>query len=426
MVAQEPITIFAHILDPAGVARLLREQAATAKIDGPDDSWANAVVTFDDGTSKRTLTFTHNPEYYSEPGWSRQKAGMRGYFSRFPDSPRKPQVMLLTSSFRFSIGSIFEPDYAPDGDERLDLLFKVAQLLDGVLFTPTSLRDAHGRILFSVGGEEDEDPEAEWPRVRGEVSVFTPVGAEMHDISRPKLPNEARDDDDPPTAERVARRALALVAVTARAVMEQDDPKAEYLQQTYVDLLTWVKDIDIGEEFEPEERQVVDSPLGKLEEQRQLDSTWRLEGLVVLAWALKRFEIPPHDEVVQLNPLWQSLGLLDAKAAAEFMAKPELRTRTEINTRRNQLFALHWRLRNFHIDPRPMDFAEFCGNVKFCIVDITGLPLVDGDLAIKGRRIDRADPDAFRAAFSAAQERHQAANWLRDGPKLYSDASVAT
>jgi hypothetical protein len=59
-------------------------------------------------------------------------------------------------------------------------------------------------------------------------------------------------------------------------------------------------------------------------------------------------------------------------------------------------------------------------------VDITGLPLVDGDLAIKGRRIDRADPNAFRAALSAAQERHQAANWLRDGPKSYSDASVAT
>src|SRR5262244_1087250 len=269
MVAQEPITIFAHILDPAGVARLLREQAATAKIDGPDDSWANAVVTFGDGTSKRTLTFKHNPEYYSEPGWSRQKAGMRGYFSRFPDSPRKPQVMLLTSSFRFSIGSIFEPDYAPDGDERLDLLFKVAQLLDGVLFTPTSLRDAHGRILLSCEGQKHEDPAAEWPRVLGEVSVSTAAGAAMHEISRPGPPNEARDDDDPPIAERVARRALALVAVTGRAILEQDDPKAETVQQTFADLKTWVKDIEITEEFEPEERQLVDCPLGQLEQRQQ-------------------------------------------------------------------------------------------------------------------------------------------------------------
>jgi len=91
-----------------------------------------------------------------------------------------------------------------------------------------------------------------------------------------------------------------------------------------------------------------------------------------------------------------------------------------------KLFALHWRLRNFHITPNAMDFAEFARNCWFGPLDITGLPLVDGDLEIKGQRIDRADPDAFRAALRAAQERHQAANWLRAGPKLYADASVAT
>jgi hypothetical protein len=231
----------------------------------------------------------------------------------------------------------------------------------------------------------------------------------MHNISRPKPPNEARDDDDPPSAERVARRALALVAVTARGILEQDDPKAEYVQQPHADLKAWVKDIDISEEFEPGERQVVDWPWGALEERQKTDSTWRLEGLVVLAWALKRFEIPPHDEFVQLNLLGRRLGLLNAKAAGEFMAKPDLRTRTEIVTRRNQLFALLWRLRNFHITPNAMDFAEFARNCWFVPLDITGLPMVDGDLEIKGQRIDRDDPDAFRVALSAAQERHQAA-----------------
>jgi len=425
-VAQEPITIFARIVDPAGVARLLRKQAATTKLDGPDESWANAVVTFDEGASKRTLTFTHDPEYYGGPGWSQQLAGMRGYFSHFPDSARKRQVMVLTSSFHFAIGSLFEPDFDPDGDERLDLLLQVAQLLDGVLFTPSSLRDAHGRILLSCEGQKHEDPAAEWPRVLGEVSVSTAAGAAMHEISRPGPPNEARDDDDPPIAERVARRALALVAVTGRAILEQDDPKAETVQQTFADLKTWVKDIEITEEFEPEERQLVDCPLGQLEQRQQTDSTWRLEGLVVLAWALQRFEIPPHDEIVQLRPLWRSLGLLDAKVAGELMAKPQLRTRAEIVTRRNQLFALHWRLRNFHITTEAMDFAEFAKTCWFGPMDITGLALVDGDLAIKGQRIDRAEPGAFHAALSTAQERHQAANWLLAGPKLYSDASVAT
>lgn len=35
-------------------------------------------------------------------------------------------------------------------------------------------------------------------------------------------------------------------------------------------------------------------------------------------------------------------------------------------------------------------------------------------------------PDDNSSAHSAAQERHQAANWLREGPERYSEASVAT
>lgn len=44
----EPMTIFARIADPAGVARLLRERAPTVGIDGPDEAWANAVLTLGD------------------------------------------------------------------------------------------------------------------------------------------------------------------------------------------------------------------------------------------------------------------------------------------------------------------------------------------------------------------------------------------
>src|SRR5205807_801973 len=127
-----------------------------------------------------------DPAYYAQPGWSRQMNGMRGYFSRFPDTPRKERVMLLTTTFRFSLGTIFEPDFDPTDDPRLSLLFEVAQLLDGVLFTPSSLRDARGRVLFGAGGQEEEDPQAEWPRVRGEVPVSEPLGAAMHEMSRPR------------------------------------------------------------------------------------------------------------------------------------------------------------------------------------------------------------------------------------------------
>src|SRR5262249_36496094 len=159
---------------------------------------------------------------------------------------RKEGVLLLTTTFRFSLGTNFDPDFDPEGDPRLSLLFDLTQFLDGVLFTPSSLRDARGRILVSSGGEKDEHPEAEWPKVRGSVSFTSPAGEAMHEKSRPRDPSEDPDEDaDPPTAERVARRALALVAVTARAILEQDDPNSENVQQTYAAVLAWVKEIGI-------------------------------------------------------------------------------------------------------------------------------------------------------------------------------------
>jgi hypothetical protein len=350
---------------------------------------------------------------------------MRGYFARFPETDRKPRVTTLTTSFRFSLGTLFDPDFDPSGDPRLDIVFAIAEFLDGVLFTPSSLRDAQGRILFGSGGEDEEDPDAVWPRVLGEVSFSSPVGAAMHEASRPKPPETEDPEAQPPTAERVARRALALTAVTARAILEQDTANPE-APETYQNLVSWVREIGIDDEFEPDEWEVLQRPLGRLDQRGQINSTWRLEGLVVLAWALGRFEIPPHDQLVELSPLWRSLGILKADGARELLATARLRSRTEIGTLRNQLIALHWRLRNFHITPKVMDFAEFARTCWFGPLDISGLPLVDGDLGLRGERIDRAPRELFSSAHSSAQERHQAVNWLWEGPEKYSEASVAT
>jgi Domain of unknown function (DUF4272) len=423
--AMEPITLFSRIADPAGVAKRLREIDPSVQIDGRGDKWSEAIITIGKGKKKQTLSFTHDPDYYAEPNWSGQMNGMQGYFSRFPDTDRKAKVMLLITTFKFSLGTLFEPDYDPDGDPRLDILFQITKFLDGVLFTPSSLRDASGRILFGSGGEDEEDPDAVWPRVLGEVPISDPRGAAMHDKSRPRDADEEDEDAEPPTPQRVARRALALTAVTARAILEQDTANPE-AKKTYKDLLTWINDLEIDDEFEPDEWTVLQRPLGKLDQQAQINSTWRLEGLVILAWSLGRFEIPPHDQLVSLKPLWRSLGILDADAAKALLAKPKLRPRKEIAAQRSRLFALHWRLRNYHVNPGVMDFAEFARTCWFGPLDIAGVPLIKGDLALQGKRLDKAPADVFSNAHSTSQERHQAANWLWEGPELYSDASVAT
>lgn len=421
----EPVTLFARIADPAGIAKRLRELVPNLEIDGPDEAWTEAIARFAAEGEPLTIKISHNPDYYSEPGWSRQMAGMRGYFEGFPDSDRKPKVMLLTTTFRFALGTMLEPDIRSNDDPRIGLLSAMADIVDGVLFTPGALRDAYGRILLSADGPDDEHPDAEWPRVVGEVDFTSEPGTAMHEMSRPKSPEEDEPSADAPSAKRVARRAMAMTALTARAILEQDATNPDY-PPLHQKVLRWVDDFALDQELEPDELATVRKPLGQLEPQEQTNATWRLEGLVVLAWALGRFEIPPHDELVDFNPMWGSLGFLDRDTSNELLSDPELRPREDILTLRNRLFALHWRMRNFHIRPEPMNFVEFAETCWFGPLDISGLPIVEGDLALQGVRIDRAPRQAFATAHSAAQERHQAANWLREGPEAYSEASVAT
>lgn len=84
---------------------------------------------------------------------------MQNYFSRFPDGPSKERVLALIPSFGFSLGTVHDPDFI-DSDERLLIISQVAQALDGVLFLPSGLRDAYGRVLLGPGGY---DPQAQWP-----------------------------------------------------------------------------------------------------------------------------------------------------------------------------------------------------------------------------------------------------------------------
>ena len=42
--AAEPITIYSHKIDPAGVARVLRALAPDLEIDGPDDAWSHITI----------------------------------------------------------------------------------------------------------------------------------------------------------------------------------------------------------------------------------------------------------------------------------------------------------------------------------------------------------------------------------------------
>ncbi len=419
-VAYEPINIFSHRIDPHGVVARLRDGGADVEVVGPEDDWQQIVVVFPKKglfRKGRVLTFGHNAEYYDGPDWPQQIAGMQGYFGKFPDCPAKAAVLRLIQTFRFCL-SVPQHDLKIDSDdERLKLVYAVCQHLDGAIFTPSSLRDAAGRILIDAAGFSD--PHAVMPQLPPALD---------HPDAIADREDETGDEEErrPPSPERVARRALALTAVAARATLELDAPHLDDADSQRLRMLSWIDGVGIGEELEPDEWKVLQRPAGSLDERAFIDSMWRVEGLAVLAWALQLHPLPPYDELVAPPELYQAIGLFDVSKGRRLLCEPCLRSSEELAEMQAHLLAFHWRLRDFSLRPEAMDFVAFAGNCWFGSFDITRFRVIDQDLAIGDCSICRAPQEAIQTAQSTAMERHLAINWLMGDSDVYSETDTST
>lgn len=416
----EPINIFSRRIDPRGVLTVLRSLPGELQVDGPDEDWIEARLTVRSSTGQElVLGFRHDSEYYEEPDWPQQMLGMQGYFSNFPDGPFKADVLRLIQTFRFALATDWQPDLIDDDDPRLEALCAIASHLDAALFTPSTMRDAGGRVLLDAEGSSD--PDAVLPTIPD--LPLMEVSLDEHDESADEGDDEY--EENPPSADEVIRRALALTAVTARALAEQADPEEEGIQEYRQDIVAWVTALDLGDELEPDEWKVLQRPIGQLDQRATIDSTWRLEGLGVLAWALGRFEVPAPDVLVDPQELLSAMCFLDLELARELLANPELRSPEDLTERGKQFLGVHWRLRDFTLRPEPMDFVEFSKDCWFGSFDISSLRLIDNDLALGDDAVADAEEDLFSMAYSAARERHLAINWLHWGGS-YSETDTST
>ena len=415
-VPAEPINIFASRIDLPGIAKLLRGLALPIEIKGTDASWQSIKLTWKTGWFRKspTLTISHSPDYYQGPGWGDQLRGMQSYFSRFPATARTPAVIDLVMTFKFALAFQAEPDLHLDSpDERTQVILALAAHLNGVIFTPTSLRDARGRILISASGKLDTD--AVLPKLTAnERPAIVPAATG----EEPEFP--------PPAPERIARRALCFTAVTAKALLEPQNLSPAEAEHRCKRLLNWVGELGLEKELEPNETALLHRPVGTLDEQDFVNAAWNLEGLAVLAWALRRFDLPPYDELVDPDALLKSMGFLDLNRSMEILHTDAIRPRSELRTLQNQIFALHWRVRDYRLRPNPLDFAKFAREAWFGPLDISLARLEDGDLAIQDDTISHATDEAFATVSSTLSERHKAINWLVNGGDIYSETDTST
>ena len=227
-----------------------------------------------------------------------------------------------------------------------------------------------------------------------------------------------------PKAGEALRSALVLSSVAARAGLEAraDAAEARYMHPRILD---WLQATGLAQSLEPAEAALLATPLGELDADIALDAGWQAEGAYVLAWALGRHALLPHDHLVDPDDIAWPLGFLDDRAL-EREGETELRGEREIDTFLARQLAVHWRLREYALRPGPMDFAAVVANGGWARLDIDQGALVDDDLAIDGGRIDHADDARLQRCTSIASERHRAASWLAGADPVYSNVENIT
>jgi hypothetical protein len=290
--------------------------------------------------------------------------------------PALPDVLRTA---RGIVAVTVEPGFDPGGACERFLRNAVART-DGLLFLENgSLEDGKGGVLArarSAEGDEGED------------------GAE----GGPQAPSR----------ERVARRALAVAALTWRGWLEMERP-AKAAEQIAASN-EWLERHGVVEEMDPRERGLMRSAAGSCPVRPPLDRGWAIEGAAVLAWALGLYEVPPHDMKVLPPPLGGALGLFAAEPPA--LAAP-LRPEAEIAAMAARLRGIHLRLSEFVRAPGAVDFVAFSRSAPSGPFDARGIALAEGDLAISGQPLSRTPENAVQAVLSTAVERHGAIAWLQ-------------
>jgi hypothetical protein len=240
----------------------------------------------------------------------------------------------------------------------------------------------------------------------------------------------------------VAGRALVLAALHYRIAFENFlvQRADEDSRLANANLLSWVEQAGLLPEFEPGEWDLLRAPLGRLPAAAVAGESWRLEGLGVLAWALRRYRLPPYDSPVG-SAVLEGLELFGPPGAPDLRDAAAVRPPEEVRRYAAQITVVHWRLRQFQLRPgspvyreatrKPppwghgvgagMDFAAHLrAHPRFRDYWLENLRLVGGDLALGGRSLADASPEDVRQCTALAAARQVAAYWLRGDEPLYS------
>ncbi len=193
----------------------------------------------------------------------------------------------------------------------------------------------------------------------------------------------------PPSAARVAKRAMVLAALVCRGFIEVESPGE--VEELRASLLPWIDLVGARNEMEQHELVALTAPLGGLDTQAQINLAWAVEGLAVLTWAMKRYELHPDDTLAEPQSVTGTLIFLHESAKA-LVDEPTLREEGELQAMQDACYKKHCHLKEFASNPL---------------------------------NVDKVAEQAFSISNSISRERMRASKWLVGACEVYSEVDIA-
>ncbi len=238
--------------------------------------------------------------------------------------------------------------------------------------------------------------------------------------------SDAHREPEPPSTERIVKRALCMAAVAIRSRAEETGD----VENFRAEFLPWLKSEGLEDELEPWERESVNAPQGGLTEHDRSEGLCLPASCHMLAWALGLADLPRPDKRVMASDMLAPLGFESLSPppipVAELLARAQCRSADELAYANGLCLAIHWRYMQQQMRPEPVDFLELSKITEWREFDISGPWIVDGDLGFDGVPIHELGADDMPVAFMLAVYRHKASNWLQGVEPVFSRVRTDT